>query len=437
MSLGYQKTKNSELEFQKKSSLTIGFVILSIGLLSLTNNLFVFDNKWGVFSFQSLTLTCMLIVSISLLSAKNNPHLAGLILIGVFIYAGIGASLLANVTVENANGTSSFANLIILSILPTLASLYLKPRGIFIATMIPTIVTTAIAYLFPEQDPQIIYFLEATKIVPLTPIWITVITVITSFIRLERDRRTEAIAVALQATEAARTEAERANQAKSEFLAKMAHDFRTPLNTITGNTSAVLNLIPDVPDPARSALSKVAIAGDTLTNLIDNSIDHYQIEEGRASLIIATVDTNLLIAELSTNAQVAIASRSDAIEWKLDVAEDIPNIQGDSEKLNRIFTNLIANAITHTQSGYVRFAVEVQSQDLIFTVEDTGTGIKDPVGLFTKGFSAQGSTGLGLVIAKEFTELHGGDISYDTIPGKGTTFTVRIPRHAQEKSAVL
>ncbi len=234
--------------------------------------------------------------------------------------------------------------------------------------------------------------------------------------------------------------ADRANQAKSDFLAHMSHEIRTPINAVLGMNEMILR---EGKDPGiRRYAQNIRSAGQTLLDLINDVLDFSKIESGK----IEISEGEYHLSELILNAVNMAKPRAESkgLAFGLTVDENLPDILwGDMTRLQQIVVNLLTNAAKYTEKGRVDFSVTGDRNDpentitLQFTIKDTGIGIKDEdkPKLFTsferldplRNRGIEG-TGLGLPITKQLAELMGGHITFDSVYGEGSVFTVTIPQ---------
>ncbi|HEX7087938.1 MAG TPA: ATP-binding protein [Vicinamibacterales bacterium] len=233
----------------------------------------------------------------------------------------------------------------------------------------------------------------------------------------------------------AREEAERANHLKDEFLAILSHELRTPLNAIVGWTY-LLREHRDSPELVRQALDTLERNARLQSRLIDDLLDMSRIVTGRVRLERERVELQGVIAA------VADSVRPDAerkrVELVLDLDRRVPPILGDPARLQQVVWNLVANAVKFTNpGGTVSVSLTVAEGEAAITVRDTGSGI-DPAFLphmFERFRQADASTsrrhgglGIGLSIARDLVELHGGEIRAESQgTGRGATFVVTLP----------
>ena len=240
---------------------------------------------------------------------------------------------------------------------------------------------------------------------------------------------------------AARAEAERANAAKSRFLANISHELRTPMNAIIGFAYLAQSQQGSGEAVAlknQDYFSKIAQAGKTLRRLIDDLLDFSKIEANSLQLERAPFALPGVVDQVvSVNGE---AARQKGLRLKIRIAPEVPRgLVGDALRLSQVLSNLISNAIKFTSEGEVELAVTLvdalpaaaDTVRLRFAVRDTGIGIAAEVRprLFQAFVQADasttrryGGTGLGLVICRQLVELMQGQIDVQSEPGQGSTF---------------
>ncbi|NEV64852.1 ATP-binding protein [Thiorhodococcus minor] len=239
------------------------------------------------------------------------------------------------------------------------------------------------------------------------------------------ERRTQELAVA-------KMEADRANQAKSAFLASMSHEIRTPLNAIMGFTHLMSDALTD---PAQlDRLEKIDSAASHLLSVINDVLDISKIEAGKLELIAEDFSPRSLLQQVS--ALVADRIQLKGLGFSLDCGELPQVLRGDATRLRQALLNYLANALKCTDRGMIHLrahAVEESDTEILvrFEVMDTGVGIvpEDQARVFGAFEQAEGAadrrrggTGLGLAITSRIAEMMGGEVGVQSTPGAGSLF---------------
>ena len=240
----------------------------------------------------------------------------------------------------------------------------------------------------------------------------------------------------LNELELAKRNAERANEAKTDFLSSMSHEIRTPLNAIVGFSNSIMD--DEILDAAKNNAKDIIMASNNLLEIVNGILDISKIEAGKMEI----VESEYKLLDILNNIKKLIVPRigDKPIELKTNFSKDLPAIlYGDSSKVREIITNLLINAAKYTEEGFIEFNVSCINKDnktkLIISIEDTGRGIpKDKIDkLFTKferleedkNTTLEG-TGLGLAITKSLVEMMGGKIVVQSKYGSGSKFTVYL-----------
>jgi signal transduction histidine kinase/DNA-binding response OmpR family regulator len=236
--------------------------------------------------------------------------------------------------------------------------------------------------------------------------------------------------------------AEQANRTKSTFLANMSHELRTPLNAIIGYSEMLeeeaqeRGLEDIAPD-----LGKIHVAGKHLLALINDVLDLSKIEAGKMELFLEDFEVRALVQDVETTIRPLVEKNQNVLE--VTCPPDIGTLHADLTRVRQILFNLMSNAAKFTQHGRVAldvFPLRLGGEGWVeFAVTDSGIGLtsEQQRRLFQSFSQADpstsrkyGGTGLGLVISRRFAQMMGGDIQLQSDFGRGSVFTVRLPRVA-------
>ena len=228
-----------------------------------------------------------------------------------------------------------------------------------------------------------------------------------------------------------------ANRAKGEFLANMSHQIRTPMNAIIGFSEMLAD--ENLEDEQKRQVKIIQDSSRHLLQLINDILDFSKIEAGRLDVDVADVPVENILAVIDSLMEPAAVEKG--LKFEIIRNQPLPElIQTDPARLKQCLMNLVGNAIKFTEKGSVRICVSSEGREgksfVRFDIEDTGIGIaNDKIAYVFEPFSQVdsssarplGSTGLGLAITKHIAELLGGNITVQSAPSRGSTFSLFIP----------
>jgi signal transduction histidine kinase len=238
----------------------------------------------------------------------------------------------------------------------------------------------------------------------------------------------------LSALQARTHELEVASRHKSQFLANMSHELRTPLNAIIGYTELLLEDGPLPEDEQRDAHEKVLQASRHLLALINDVLDLAKIEAGKIDLAPEMISVRALVTEVVST--IAPQMEKNGNRMVVECADAIGTLRADPVRLRQALLNLATNAAKFTREGEVTLSAARDAGWITLAVRDTGIGMtpEQTSRLFQEFTQADasttrkyGGTGLGLAISRHLCRMMGGDILVESAPGRGSTFTIRLP----------
>jgi signal transduction histidine kinase len=256
-----------------------------------------------------------------------------------------------------------------------------------------------------------------------------------ALLRLSRAER--ALKGLLTREQAARTEAESANRLKDEFLATLSHELRTPLNAIIGWTTLMRTIAMD-PEATRRAIDIIERNAKSQAALIEDLLDVSRITQGQLQLTWLSVHLPAIVAAAIDTIRPSADAKGLTLITDL-TADARMTVQGDPVRLQQVVWNLLSNAVKFTASGgRIEVRLSMDATHVLLRVTDTGRGISAEFlpAVFDRFRRADGSStavggglGLGLAIARQLVEMHGGSLAAASEgENRGSTFTVRLPR---------
>ena len=229
--------------------------------------------------------------------------------------------------------------------------------------------------------------------------------------------------------------AEFAERIKSNFLAHMSHEFRTPLNAIIGFSTLIRSGACEDPERIREYAGAIECAGQQLYTMLSGILELAALDAEQISLAEDAID---LATMLGCSIESVMSQASAAgIAVSADIPADLPRLRGDRRRIRQVFDQILSNAVKFTPAkGKVRITVALGA-DLVIAIADTGIGMA--VGDLDKALAAfervdgllareHGGAGIGLPLASRLVQLHGGQLSVESAPGIGTKVSIALPR---------
>lgn len=239
------------------------------------------------------------------------------------------------------------------------------------------------------------------------------------------------------------TEERRLEKLRKDFVANVSHELRTPLSMLQGYSEALLDDIADSPEMRQELAQIINDESLRMSRLVNELLDLARMEAGHIDLSLSDLSVKQFVDRVTR--KFSGLAREKNVELVGEVAEDVPMVRWDEDRIEQVLTNLIGNAIRHTpENGRVTVRAKWMDHQVYLEVEDTGTGIpaEDVPYVFERFYKADkartrktnsGGTGLGLAIAKHLAHAHNGLISVTSEVGVGTTFCVQLPQVVVEE----
>lgn len=239
-------------------------------------------------------------------------------------------------------------------------------------------------------------------------------------------------------------EVQEISKTKSDFISAVSHELRTPLTSIKGYAAILMDgKLGQIPEPVHQRLGKINTHSDNLVGLINNLLDISRIESGRVEMNFGKCELDHIVDNVQD--LLTPQMRDKSIEFKKDMDPNIPTMQLDHSQIERVFINLVGNAIKFTpQNGTISIKATLDGSRVTCAITDTGIGIPeaDIKRLFDEFYRVDNEinqnvkgTGLGLPLAKKIVEAHDGHMWVTSIVKRGTTFHFTLPVKTEEQIA--
>ena len=432
------KTERSELGLARNYVFTHLFgplmaqsICLFLYLTDVHRGIVVWTMIASIWSFWALPFLLKFTRSMSLVAVLTVQILAFASLFGSFFYGGVGSPLLPWLVVALLLGFFYLGDRpwLVLGIcaanIAVYAAAYLVHGGF--DQRVPSSQLTAVGW---------ISILSATVYMAWMAIYYVGTLALRSQLELEADRH-RSTAVRLRKV---KEQADRANLSRSIFLAKMSHEFRTPLNAVIGYSELLLEQgqAAGAEEQRLKDLERINAAGRHLLALVDDVLDVSRIEAKTVDLSVETFSLNRFVDDVVATARPLMDPNHNQL--LVVAAEELGEVTNDQTKLRQVVLNLLSNAAKFTQSGKVTLHVLREARAggdwMEIRVDDTGIGIsEDELAKLFQDFAqanastaaTYGGTGLGLAVSQKLCNLMGGGVTVTSEPGRGSSFIVRLP----------
>ena len=238
------------------------------------------------------------------------------------------------------------------------------------------------------------------------------------------------------------TEQRRTDEMRREFVANVSHELRTPLTNIKSYAETIVDSGDELPAELRSSFMGVILnETDRMTRIVQDLLTLSKFDYGKMEMNVSRFSFSRAV--LNVSRAESIDARNHGHELVVDVPDDLPNVDGDRERIEQVIMNIVSNAIKYTpDGGRIELRARADGENVVLTVKDNGIGIpeKDLPRLFERFYRVDkarsrqsGGTGLGLSIAQEILSQHNGSIRIDSTYGEGTCVTITLPRAPEQK----
>ena len=452
------RSTNRDEAFRERSIRIAVGLLSGIAVGSFLLSLFAFKDQWGWVSIPTLHVVALaLCVATGWLVTRQRITQAGWTLVSIVC---IGVSFLVYLARQDGNVVRQFSAMASYMFAPLLAALVLPRTNIMPISWATVALYCLTQFFLPISTTQAILGLDPATAIGTGVVLILIEGLTLRELRVEFDNRLSAMRESLRQTELAkqqadlsrqqaeadRQRAELADKAKSQFLANMSHELRTPLNAIIGYDEAMLGgMVGDFSPDQIKLLGHIQNNSRRLLNLINDILDLSKIESGSLEIFAAPMSPRKMITDTVESLRSLALDKQ--IKVEVQISDSVPEvILTDSKKLQQVLVNLVSNAIKFTSQGGVTIQAEtVDKGHWQFSVRDTGIGMPaEALSYIFEPFRQVDNsdtrkykgTGLGLSISKRLVEKLGGEIKVESEQGKGSVFTVKMPRVNLPEAAV-
>ena len=424
-----------ELDYQSKSFVLLSVIAL-VGLLAATISGILLGQSF--MANLSVFIEFVLFTAIFLWAIYGNAIRKAMIIISAFlIFVFLPAAFFTSGGASG--GTPVWFAFSTLYIVMTLSG---KPKKFFLAcNALIVVICWWIGYKYPETITEFTrkeaFFDSFFTLVIVGVVTTALVSYQAILFRNENER-----------VNRQKKEIEELNRSQSRFFSSMSHEIRTPINAILGLNEVILRQ-DDASEEIRNDAGNIQGAGKMLLALINDILDFSRIDEGRMDIVPVNYNVAGMMSEVVN--MILLQAKNKGLSFEAVIDPDTPSeLVGDEIRIRQVIVNLLNNAVKYTETGSVSIRLGSKKQEgdrvmLVVSVSDTGIGIRDEVlpTLFDafarmdreKNRKIEG-TGLGLYIVRQLVDLMDGEIKVDSVYGKGTIFTVRLPQEVSNETEI-
>ncbi|MBK7830646.1 HAMP domain-containing sensor histidine kinase [Nannocystis sp.] len=326
-------------------------------------------------------------------------------------------------------------------IVPLLAAFFLGRVVGLVSAVALALAALAAGLLLPLPGPALLGSLASVFIVMAVTMTLTSAQLAWVFEGARRRAEEDLVALnraldaAREAAEVARAAADAANRSKTEFLRHVSHELRTPLNSVLGYSELVHEELSERGQTEIAGeVAQISRASQQLLALLKDLLDVSRIEAEAIQLEVVEVELAVLLAQVRETVRPLVAANHNTLD--VVVAPGLPRVATDERRLMQVLLNLVSNACKFTDHGRIFVAAELGDDGVLLQVRDTGIGMSETqrsrifepfVQVHPSAERRHQGTGLGLSLSRQIVRSLGGTIDVASVPGGGTTFTVRLP----------
>jgi len=331
--------------------------------------------------------------------------------------------------------------LVAFPVVPLIAAFFLGRVVGLVSAVVLALASLAAGLLLPLPAPALLASLASIYIVMVITMTLTSAQLAWVFEGARRRAEQDLVALnhaletARQAADAAREVADAANRSKTEFLRHVSHELRTPLNSILGYSELVQEELTDGGHTViADEVAQISRASQQLLALLKDLLDVSRIEAEAIELDLVELDLHALLSQVQETARPLVSANHNTLE--IVVPPGLPRVLTDERRVLQVLLNLVSNACKFTEHGRITIGAELGDDAVVLLVSDTGIGMSatqrtrifEPfVQVHPSAARRQQGTGLGLSLSRQIVQSLGGMIEVASTPGRGTTFTVRLP----------